>query len=108
MKNLDFQIQEGHLSYKGIKIIPFNITKIRILRRLQFHYFQGHILVNILKKYNITREDIVLVYSGDLDVNREILKYKRKIGFKSVNIVVEWATAAILIQRREKRGTILI
>ncbi|WP_144554599.1 glycosyltransferase [Bacillus sp. X1(2014)] len=84
------QIQEGHLSYKGIKIIPYNITKTRILRRLQFHYYQGHILVNILKKYHITREDIVLVYSGDLDVNREILKYKRKIGFKTANMVVEW------------------
>ena len=98
------QIQEGHLSYKGIKIIPFKITNIRILRRLQFHYFQGHILVNILKKYNITREDIVLVYSGDLDVNREIFNYKRKIGFKTVNIVVEWVTSGYFdSKQKEKR-----
>ena len=98
------QIQEGHLSYKGIKIIPFNITKRKILRRLQFYYFQGHILVNILKKYNITREDIVLVYSGDLDVNREILKFKRKIGFKTANMVVEWATSSYFeSKQREKR-----
>ena len=97
------QIQDGHLAYKGIKIIPFNITKIRILRRLQFHYFQGHILVNILKKYNITREDTVLVYSGDLDVNRQILKYKRKIGFKTVNIVVEWATSSYFESKQRKK-----
>ena len=98
------QIQEGHLSYQGLKIIPYKITNIRLLRRLQFHYFQGHILVNILKNYNITREDIVLVYSGDLDVNREIINFKRKIDFKSVNIVAEWVTNDYFVTReKEKR-----
>src|SRR4051794_22831834 len=58
------QMKDSHLAYKGIKIIPFNVTKIRMLRRFQFQYFLGHILVNILKKYHITREDVVLVYSG--------------------------------------------
>ncbi|MFB5283677.1 glycosyltransferase [Peribacillus sp. Hz7] len=103
------QMKDGHLVYKGIKIIPFNITNIRILRRLQFQYFLGHILVNILKKYHITREDIVLVYSGDLDVNREILKYKRKIGFKTVNIVVEWSDSSYFdSKQREKRYNIYL
>ncbi|ULT56204.1 glycosyltransferase [Neobacillus drentensis] len=98
------QMQEGHLTYNGIKIIPFNVTKIRVLRRLQYHYFLGHILVNILKEYNLTSKDIVLVYSGDLDVNREILKLKRKIGFKSVNIVVEWFPNSYFDSKeREKR-----
>ena len=102
-------IQDDHLSYRGIKIVPFNITKIRILRRYQFRYFLGHLLVNILKKNHITREDIVLVYSGDLDVNREILKYKRKVGFKSVNIIVEWPDGSYFDSKeREKRYNIYL
>ncbi|MBI0577477.1 glycosyltransferase [Neobacillus cucumis] len=97
------QMQKGHFSYKGINIIPFNVTKIRLLRRLQFHYYLGHILVNLLKKYNISEEDIVLVCSADLDVNREILKYKRKIGFKTGNFVLEWFPKSFFESRQRER-----
>jgi glycosyltransferase involved in cell wall biosynthesis len=97
------QIQEGHLSYKGLKIIPYKITNIRLLRRLQFDYFQGHIFVNLLKKHRVTKEDIVLVYSGDLGVNREVIKYKRKIGYKSVHVVAEWVTSSYFEKKQKEK-----
>ncbi|SEO64275.1 Glycosyltransferase involved in cell wall bisynthesis [Paenibacillus sp. OV219] len=91
------------MSYKGIKIIPFKMSKNRILRKLEFHYLQGHLLINILKKYKITREDIVLIYSSDSDlfVHREILKYKKKIGFKTASGVAEWFPNSIFKSKRD-------
>ncbi|SDX65744.1 glycosyltransferase [Paenibacillus sp. CF384] len=98
------QEQEGFMSYKTIKIIPFQISKKRILRRLEFDYGKGRILVNILKRHHLTSEDIVLLYSPDLYVHREVLKYKEKIGFKTACVATEWFPASAFKSRREGKA----
>ncbi|CAH0316578.1 hypothetical protein SRABI84_05078 [Peribacillus simplex] len=103
-KEINYQEQEGHISYKGIKIIPFNMSKNKILHYLEFHYLKGHILVNILKKYNITEKDIILLYSSDLYIHRKILKFKSKIGFKTASCVVEWFPDTFFKSRHEKKA----
>ncbi|SFT02982.1 glycosyltransferase family 4 protein [Paenibacillus sp. BC26] len=98
------QEQEGFMSYNAIKIIPFHISKRRILRRLEFEYGKGRILVNILKKHNLTSEDIVLLYSPDLYVHREVLKYKEQVGFKTACVATEWFPTSAFKSRREGKA----
>ncbi|SEO64058.1 glycosyltransferase [Paenibacillus sp. OV219] len=92
--------QEGILEYNGVKLIPFNMSKNKILNFLE-RYLRGHIVVNMLKQYNITREDIVILISPDVHVHREVLNYKKKIGFKTVSCPLEWFPISQFKSRRE-------
>lgn len=102
-EEVSFQQKEGHLSYKDTKIIPFNMSKNKVLHYLEFNYLKGYTLVNILKGYNLSEKDIVLLYSSDLYIHREILKYRRKINFKTVSCVAEWFPDSFFKSKKKKK-----
>lgn len=103
--NDEFELkqQEGYLQYAGDKLIPFNRTRNSILRRINHQFLKGYLLVNLLRKRHITREDIVMLITSDIDVHREVLSYRKKIGFKTVSCPLEWFPSSIFKSSREAK-----
>jgi glycosyltransferase involved in cell wall biosynthesis len=93
--------KDGMILYKGIKLIPHELSHIRIIHYLEYHYIQGRLFSQKLKKLNLTANDFVVIYSAHKAINKNILRLKNQIGFKSISCIPELFTAECFPNKRE-------
>lgn len=77
------------LLYKEIKLIPHELSHIKIIHYLEYHYIEGRLFSKKFKQLNLTANDFVIIYSSHRAVNKSILRLKKRIGFKSISCIAE-------------------
>lgn len=88
-KKGDELIQEG--IYSGIKYYTYNLCDNYVFDYINKKFFSGFKVIKILEKFNLTNDDIILIYGSNNLFVRAIYNYsKRKNINKIILDVVEW------------------
>lgn len=78
------------LEHLDLKIIPVELNSNKILHYLEYNYLLGKMIVHKLKKEKISKNDLVICYSGNYQINKSIINFVKKRKIKSAACVVEW------------------
>lgn len=81
--------------YKSnISLDTVTIANGKVRHYIDYQYRLGHYTKEILNKYEITSEDLIVSYSRDLCTNMAILNVKKKTGAKAAVCITEWFPTA--------------
>lgn len=77
--------------FNDIEYYNVSIDKSKRCRSIRERFFLGELTVDKLKKYNLSSEDTVIIYSSNYFYSKKLLSYSvNKIGSNAMFDVVEW------------------
>ena len=77
---------------ENISLEPIQLGNGKVSHYYDFNFNMGNIIKQILKRYGIKSNDILISYSMDPFVNRMLVKMGKQSGAKTCACIVEWFT----------------
>ena len=88
--NNDAIIKPTITEYRGAYLKPYQLSKNKLFHYLEFNYFIGKKVYDVLKREPIDEKDLLISYTRDPSILNAVLKVGKKTGAKTVVCLVEW------------------
>lgn len=88
--NGEFASSTHRSTYQDIELMPYQYSQNKLLHHIEYNYFSGSPIKEILNEQSIDKDDLIVVYSRNPHILKAVLSVAKKVKCKTAICLVEW------------------